>query len=343
MVPRRAWYPAIRSTALRRKPASTTFLGTPVALWRDGSGSARALVDRCPHRNIPLSGGRVRADGCLECPYHGWRFDGGGACRAVPGLDLGPSPARDAVAHPTLERDGFVWLWGDAAAPPVGEPPAFPVLTGRGTGEVVFAEDLEAPLHSALENTLDVPHTAFLHRGIFRGASEPQRLEAVRRRTPEGVEVEYLGEPAGLGPIRPKGLTFEHWDRFLAPATAQVEYRVEGWARITNTVVHLPLSPTRTRAWFVVRFWTRFPARLVRPIVLAQGTQVLRQDARALARQAANVERFGGERFTSTALDLLGPAIWRVLRQAVRAEEAPGDPPEADDGLGDDGRVAFRA
>ncbi len=40
-----------------------------------------------------------------------------------------------------------------------------------------------------------------------------------------------------------------------------------------------------------------------------------------MAAQSRNIDRFGGERFASTDLDLLGAAIWRLLRQAERAED----------------------
>jgi hypothetical protein len=50
-----------------------------------------------------------------------------------------------------------------------------------------------------------------------------------------------------------------------------------------------------------------------------------------LALQAVNIRRFGGERYTSTELDLFGNAIWRLLRQADRAHDdhtpATADPP----------------
>src|SRR5207302_6784614 len=85
-LPRRFWYPACPSAALRRRPVGITLMDTPIVLFRDGDGDPRALVDRCPHRNVPLSLGRVRSDGCLECMYHGWRFDGQGHCAGVPGL-----------------------------------------------------------------------------------------------------------------------------------------------------------------------------------------------------------------------------------------------------------------
>jgi phenylpropionate dioxygenase-like ring-hydroxylating dioxygenase large terminal subunit len=321
--PAHAWYPACRSADLGRTPLAVTLMDRPVALFRDGSGAVHALEDRCPHRNLALSLGRVHRDGTLECGYHGWRFDGDGACAAVPGLVSGAAagaPARSVAAHATDERDGFVWLWGTADEMPTGEPVQLPDLGGRGTGEVVFAYDLDCTLHAALENALDVPHTAFLHRGIFRGG-EPREITAVRRDVPGGAEVQYLGEPVGLGRIRggeDAEMTFDHWDRFLLPSTAQIEYRVDGWLRIVNTILHLPLSPTRTRAWFVVRWWTRAPAAVVRPVVELRGRRILRQDARILAAQTANIGRFGGERYSSTDLDLLGPAIWRLLRQAEK-------------------------
>ncbi|HVM40030.1 MAG TPA: aromatic ring-hydroxylating dioxygenase subunit alpha [Acidimicrobiia bacterium] len=328
--PRRWWYPACMSNELKGKPVGITLMDEPVVVFRDGAGSAHALADRCPHRNMPLSLGRVADDGCLECCYHGWRFDGDGTCRAVPGLlggDAAASPNRAVAAYPVEERDGVVWLWPEAGATPARPPFELPSFDGAGTGQVVFRYDLESTMHAALENALDVPHTAFLHRGIFRGG-DPREITAVRRDLPEGIEVQYLGEPVGMGPIRGKqgsATTFDHWDRFFLPGIAQIEYRVEGWLRIVNTIVHLPLSPFRTRAWFVVRFWTRLPAAVVKPIVLARGKQILRQDAWALEHQTEQIRRFGGEQYSSTDLDVMGNGIWRLLRRAERDEVAAGN------------------
>jgi toluene monooxygenase system ferredoxin subunit len=57
-------------------------------------GQVRAYLDRCPHRGLPLSEGRLEG-AVLVCSQHGWQFDartGGGvnpACAA-----LTPIPAR---------------------------------------------------------------------------------------------------------------------------------------------------------------------------------------------------------------------------------------------------------
>lgn len=347
--PRRWWYPACRSDDLRRGPVGISLMDTPLVVFRDGAGRAAALLDRCPHRNVPLSMGRVHSDGRLECAYHGWRFDGSGQCGGIPGLDdsAAAAPVRGVPSWPAREEDGFVWVWADPDSDPARGPFALPALAGPGAGETVFTYDLDCTMHAAIENALDVPHTAFLHRGIFRG-NDTRELTAVRTDVSDGVEVQYLGEPVGFGPIKARAgseRTFDHWDRFFLPCVAQVEYRIEGWLRITNSILHLPLDPFRTRAWFVVRYWTRLPAAVVRPIVLAQGKRILAQDAGMLARQTENIRRFGGERYTSTDLDLFGSAVRRLLRQAERAErpEPSTADVDVDDLDGDGGRaVTFR-
>jgi phenylpropionate dioxygenase-like ring-hydroxylating dioxygenase large terminal subunit len=99
-----SWFIVARSRELRRKPLATLLFGTPIVLFRDASGRAGALLDRCPHRNVPLSLGRVAGDGTLQCPYHGWRFDTEGACTFVPSLtDGSEAKARRAHRFPTVE------------------------------------------------------------------------------------------------------------------------------------------------------------------------------------------------------------------------------------------------
>ena len=69
------WYPIFDSSKLRRrKPVGITRLGERLVLWRDSSGTAVCMADRCPHRAAQLSLGWVRDD-CLVCPFHGLRFD----------------------------------------------------------------------------------------------------------------------------------------------------------------------------------------------------------------------------------------------------------------------------
>ncbi|MCS6799520.1 MAG: aromatic ring-hydroxylating dioxygenase subunit alpha [Myxococcota bacterium] len=327
------WYPVASSRALGRRPLGVTLLGSPLVLFRDDGGRPHALLDRCPHRNAPLSAG-VRVGETIRCPYHGWRFDGKGECREVPGL-VGEAPehrGRRVPAFATREQDGLVWVWGQPDSVPAREPFRFPWIGERGYTTVRARLEVRASLHAVAENALDVPHTAFLHAGLFRRPDRPrQRLRVTVRRWHDRVEAEYTGEarPSGwLGRLlAPRGGVVEHWDRFFLPGIVQVEYRL-GRAHLCVTAALSPVTDFHTRLFAAASF--RLPwlpgwlvALVVRPIAL----RVFRQDAALLERQRAVVERFGGEHFVSTDLDVLGPAILHLLRDAERGHRGAIDRP----------------
>ncbi len=310
----------------RRRPLGRTVAGSHMALFRDGSGRPAALVDRCPHRNVPLACGRVRS-GLLECCYHGWRFDGEGACRAVPGLVDADADRRAhrAIAHATAEFDGFVWVWLEPGEPSPAAPFRFPHVDDPAYATVRRHVTLPAGLHACLENALDVPHTAFLHGGLFRGGREPVEIEVVVRHHAGGVEAEYLGEPRPEGLIgrilAPEGGVLTHVDRFQLPSIAQVEYRL-GENHLVDTIAFTPVDDGQTELYAAITFHLRLPHAPVRAAVTPIVSRILAQDARVLRRQRENIQAFGGEHFASTELDVLGQHIRRLLRGS---EAEPGE------------------
>ena len=86
-----AWYAAAYSDELvAGKPLGCVLLGEPVVLYRRADGAPAALEDRCVHRSLPLSMGRVRGD-VLECGYHGLQYDCEGTCVRIPGQSTIPA------------------------------------------------------------------------------------------------------------------------------------------------------------------------------------------------------------------------------------------------------------
>ena len=81
---RNAWYAAAWGHEVEGTPLARTVLNRPLVLYRDRSNRAVVLDDRCCHRGLPLSRGRVIDDG-IECGYHGLVFDRSGRCVRVPG------------------------------------------------------------------------------------------------------------------------------------------------------------------------------------------------------------------------------------------------------------------
>jgi len=331
-----AWYVVADAKALvAKKPLALTLLGTPLVLFRTHSGRPGALLDRCPHRNVPLSAGRVEGEH-LVCGYHGWQFDREGACRDVPGLveakrddqpksgdGVGVSASersRRALSFPAVESDGWIWVWPSLDVAPTTQPFRFPTLPGYTEARRV----VEAPgtLHATLENALDVPHTAFLHGGLFRTAKKRNKVTAVVRRYADRAECEYLGEPRPSGLVgrilSPSGGMVVHFDRFFLPSIAQVEYRIGDETHFMVTSACTPVSDFETRLFALVQFKSRLPGPLLKPLLEPIAHRIFAQDRLMLGLQTSTIKRFGGEQFESTELDLLGPHIWRLLKEAER-------------------------
>ena len=107
------WYVAAWGRDVKSAPVARTILGEKIALFRQENGDVAALEDRCPHRLLPLSQGRV-SENSLRCGYHGLTFDGAGRCVDAPTQGAIPDGAC-VRAYPIAERLGLVWIWmGDA-------------------------------------------------------------------------------------------------------------------------------------------------------------------------------------------------------------------------------------
>jgi len=322
------WFIACASEELGKRPLSVTIQDVPLALFRDEKGVPAALLDRCPHRNVPLSGGRCRSDGTIECPYHGWRFDREGTCRAVPGLIGEPAAkARSVHAFATREQDGWIWVYSTPGVVPDKEPHRFARLDVPGYTSVKQTVEAEGSLYSTIENALDVPHTAFLHRGLFRGESRGVKIRVKVRRARDRVEAEYIGEPRPPGLVArilsPSGGVVTHVDRFILPSITQVEYRIGTENHFLADAAMTPVSEHRTRIHAVIRFKSRIPGQILAPIVRPLAMRVFQQDAEILRRQSETIRRFGGEQFASTDIDVLGRHIFRLLRAAERGDASP--------------------
>ena len=318
------WYIACLSKELSKTPLSRTVLGLPLVLFRDSNGAAHCLIDRCPHRNALLSNGLVEGD-TLRCGYHGWRFTGDGNCVEVPGLCGEPGArGRRVTAFSTVEQDGYVWIYCNPEEEASHPPFKLPLTDEKGFTTVKGEFVINGTMHATLENILDVPHTAFLHGGLFRTNRERQEITAVIRRTPTQVEVEFIGEksPTGLvgRVLAPGGGEVAHFDRFLMPSMAQVEYRLGEKSRLLATQILTPVSDFVTRGYVAISYRLPLPGWIVQPFVEPVLWRILKQDADMLQSVSSNVDRFGGERYTSTELDVLGPHIWQILKQAEKGE-----------------------
>ena len=313
------WYVACLSSELKKKPIQVQLWDTPIVLFRDLEGKVQALLDRCSHRNVPLSDGKC-INGRVQCPYHGWEFDGEGSCRKIPALvkELENS-TRNVPSFPVRELQGHIWIFTSTESAPNHEPFLFPKMEDAGYTTIMYQADFNGSIHATAENILDVPHTAFLHKGLFRGGVQ-NKIQTKLSRFSDRVECQYIGEPRPSGLmgriLAPKGGEVEHYDRFLLPSIAQVEYGL-GDRRIIVSNALSPISDFETRLYTVVTIKLKVWPWLLRPIVLPFALKVVDQDILMLEKQKKWIQRFGGEDYCYSDVDLLGASILRLLKKAT--------------------------
>jgi phenylpropionate dioxygenase-like ring-hydroxylating dioxygenase large terminal subunit len=164
-----AWYVAGRSQEFPvNQPKGRKITGRPVLLWRTGEGKITAFDDRCVHKRMPLSEGRVLADGVLECAYHGFCYDGSGDCVRIPSQLDRPIPTRAKLKpFPVVEQHGLVWVWpGDPQKIGDAVPSPTPEISGAEWDTHMF-DPVHVPANYVLliENLMDITHFYPLHDG----------------------------------------------------------------------------------------------------------------------------------------------------------------------------------
>ncbi|MEE2897701.1 MAG: aromatic ring-hydroxylating dioxygenase subunit alpha [Gemmatimonadota bacterium] len=153
------------------QPHGAMLMDEPVVLWRDTSGQVLAMKDVCIHRGTALSLGWL-ADGCLVCPYHGWRYDEHGACVLIPQRSNPNIPAKARIERfHCQERYGLVWV---ALREPVYALPEVPELEDGGwkvvnTGPFAWNSDASRQV----ENFTDFGHFPWVHPGLLGDVDRP--------------------------------------------------------------------------------------------------------------------------------------------------------------------------
>lgn len=100
------WYSLYNSDEL--KPNDVKYIdycGRDVVLFRGTNGVAYALSSFCSHMGANLGyGGKVKNDSCIQCPFHGWTFDGNTGNCVHSFESLGKKPVNQFQYHDLKEQ-----------------------------------------------------------------------------------------------------------------------------------------------------------------------------------------------------------------------------------------------
>ncbi|MBN2738208.1 MAG: aromatic ring-hydroxylating dioxygenase subunit alpha [Spirochaetales bacterium] len=191
---RNQWYVILESREVTGELKSFRRMGEKLILWRDKSGQAHCLVDRCCHRGVALSAGKILENGRVQCPFHGLEYDERGRCVNI------PANSREAVvpenfqvpSYRVHEDYGWIWIWwgrgseqsrdsdnrdnasalsyNAVVSEPAELPPYFPDINESFRNYHTVQDHWKIHYSRVLENQLDVVHLPFVHHNtIGRG------------------------------------------------------------------------------------------------------------------------------------------------------------------------------
>jgi phenylpropionate dioxygenase-like ring-hydroxylating dioxygenase large terminal subunit len=318
---RKQWFVAAHAEKVGKRPLAVTVLDVPLVLGRSADGAVFVFEDRCPHRQVPLSCGRMTEHG-LQCPYHGWTFGGDGKLTVMPGLAPDqPTPAIKARSVRCVERNGMVWVQllapepSDASA--LDAPPTAMTNGLQGSISQPWQASWKTGIVDAIENFLDPLHTHTLHPGLVRRDGRRLPVQAAVRLTAEGFRVDYRGQAEQSGWLYRlfESPRISECAVFAGASSARIEYRYQNGSAIDITLHFTPASSNETHVFGSMAVAGRWAPRWALYLfVLPFLSKVGRQDQRMVELQAANRARFADQGSVSTELDLVRPyvaALWQ--------------------------------
>jgi vanillate O-demethylase monooxygenase subunit len=185
---RNFWYVAATVEEVQAKPFGRIIMNEPVVFYRTPDGMPVALEDRCAHRHLPLSMGKLVGDR-LQCGYHGLQFDRTGQCVRVPGQDLIP-PGAKVKSYPVIERYKWLWIWmGDPALADPDKITDFHWFDDPQWGAKSSYLHVEANWQLVVDNLLDLTHLAFVHETTIGNMALVEHAAVKVQRGPNNVLV----------------------------------------------------------------------------------------------------------------------------------------------------------
>jgi phenylpropionate dioxygenase-like ring-hydroxylating dioxygenase large terminal subunit len=160
------WYVAGIADDLGDDPLRVTILAHNFVLFRNDTG-IHCLSDLCCHRGASLSVG-VCKDNQIQCPQHGWLFNGAGKCTFLPaGTKTPTEPPKKArvPSYPVEEKYGLIFVFlgelGEDERPAV--PDIMPEWESGEWHKDVITRDKDINYMRMAENYNDPCHVHYIH------------------------------------------------------------------------------------------------------------------------------------------------------------------------------------
>ena len=225
--------------------AGARLLGEDIVIWKAGE-QVLAWKDLCVHRGTRLSLGRIEDGARLQCPYHGWTYDAGGACVKIPAHpeQAPPAKAHTITYHARVAYD-MVWVC-------LGEP-AYDIAPFDEWDDASYRKILCGPYEfratgpRMVENFLDVAHFPFVHEHILGTQERPEIPDYEVTTNEAGVTASniriFQPNPDGTGVAKWVNYTYKVYRPLVA------YFRKEADQKFAILLMVTPAEEVRSLMW----------------------------------------------------------------------------------------------
>ncbi|AUP80982.1 Rieske 2Fe-2S domain-containing protein [Flavivirga eckloniae] len=304
------WYPISLIGKLKKSPQRLILQGCPIVVYKGKSGWV-VQKDSCPHRNYPLSAGKV-INNELRCKYHGWRFDDKGFTTEIPGLKSHyKGKCAVLTTYSSHEHNGLLWVCLKPGTP-------FQLAAKPLPDRKIYSyrTTIKGDTADILENFLDPMHTSFLHDGLIRKSTKVNKTIAEIRAIKNGVQVKYTEESHQSGIIGSVfGRFITHSYGILSKGNIiDLEFYSKKGLEMTNRFIIVPTKPGENYFFSQITANNRWvPSWLKIGMLTPFFYMALQQDKKAVELLSANKKQVELDPLQSTYLDIMRRYIDRML------------------------------
>jgi len=220
------------------------YWSTDLVLWRDDAGEYHLQDAYCPHLGAHLGvGGKVQG-ATLECPFHGWTFDGAGACTNIPYSQRENRKAK-LRTYPVLQRNHMVYAWRhpDGVEPQWDVPEIPEIGDAAWSGIYRSSYVINTVPQEMAENGVDPAHFRYVH-----GTDDVAEMEIYELDGPLSTMLSKQSY------VTPRGVTYGRIDVYnFGPGVSKVFF--SGIVDAINLATTTPIDEdtTQVRFSFIVR------------------------------------------------------------------------------------------
>lgn len=241
-----------------------TIEGKKYAMYR-GPDNKVALIDNvCPHRGADLSKGKI-VDGNVQCPYHGWEYNGDGKLVKVPSTGKAQCLKNgDINSYRVIEDGGFAWLVNSLGAETVKLPTRYcEELTSSNWVQVYGSKELKGNITEWLMNSADISHINYVHdfADEEKGQITSLKIDTHEDHIDCYAKVNAKASSSATEHMQP-GTGTEIKSTFIAPNTTVVRIKLKDpYSFITFTTL-VPIDDYKTKMTWCFLYPKIFPLTL---------------------------------------------------------------------------------